>query len=317
MAAVRCFYLCVGDYDHCSCPDPSNCRKCMDSCAPLMKKKRLSLGRSKRKESARGTDKPDDKENDTRFQFLTEDECNKLKKGYTPANTTKSTKWALNNFAAWKDAHAQQVKCPDNLLSSTDPALLCKWLTRFVAETRTTQGKPYPPSTLYQLLTGLLRQMKDVAPGALNFLDKRDLHLKPLHNSLDSLFRNLRTRNIGTSVQHTEIFTKEEEQMLWDTGVLGTSTPQSLLNAVFYMNGKSFCLRGGEDYRRLCLSQIVRQTNPDCYVYTEASSKNKKGTFMEMHVPNKVVHIYSCPAAGERCRAPVGFVSFQAPQRCS
>ena len=143
--------------------------------------------------------------------------------------------------------------------------------------------------------------MKDVAPGALNFLDKRDLRFKPLHNSLDSLFRDLRTRNVGTSMQHAEIFTKEEEQMLWDTGVLGTSTPQSLLNAVLYMNGKSFCLRGGEEHRRLCLSQIVRQTNPDHYVYTEAGSKNKKGTFMEMHVPNKVVPIYSCPAAGKRC----------------
>ena len=28
---------------------------------------------------------------------------------------------------------------------------------------------------------------------------------------------------------------------------LGTSTPQSLLNAVFYLNGKSFCLRGGKN----------------------------------------------------------------------
>ena len=91
MATVRCFYFCVGDYDHCSCPDPSNCRKCMDSCAPLKKKKRLSLDRSKRKEPARCADEPDDKENDTRFQFLTEDECDKLKEGYTPANTAKST----------------------------------------------------------------------------------------------------------------------------------------------------------------------------------------------------------------------------------
>lgn len=137
----------------------------MDNCAPLKKKKRLSLDRSKRKEPARCTDDPSDKENHTRFQFLTEDECDKLKEGYTLANTAKSTKWALNNFAAWKDARAkaQQEKCPDDLLTSSDPALLCKWLTRFVVATRTTQGKPYPPSTLYQLLTGLLRQMKDVA----------------------------------------------------------------------------------------------------------------------------------------------------------
>ena len=66
------------------------------------------------------TDDPDDKENDMRFQFLMEDECNKLREGYTLANTAKSTKWALNNSAARKDARAKalQEKCPD------DPVLI-------------------------------------------------------------------------------------------------------------------------------------------------------------------------------------------------
>ena len=89
--------------------------------------------------------------------------------------------------------------------------------------------------------------MRDMVPGALNFLNKGDQHFKALHTSLDSLFRDLRTKNIGTQVRHAEIFTKEEGQMLWDKGILGTSTPQSLLNAVFYLNGKSFCLRGGKN----------------------------------------------------------------------
>ena len=90
-----------------------------------------------------------------------------------------------------------------------------------------------------------------------------------------------------------------------DKGILGTSTPQSLLNAVFYLNGKSFCLRGGEEHRRLCISQLVREYNPDRYVYTEAGSKNKKGTFMEMHIQNKVVPICSSPQVGERCHVHV------------
>ena len=63
-------------------------------------------------------------------------------------------------------------------------------------------------------------------------------------------------------MQHAQPFTKVEEQLLWEREVLGTSTPKSLLNAVFYLNGKNFCLRGGEEHCHLAISQIVRQQLP-------------------------------------------------------
>ena len=121
---------------------------------------------------------------------------------------------------------------------------------------------------------------------------------------MDSLFRDLRTKNIGTNVKHAEAFTREEE-MLWKKGVLGTTSPKSLINAVFYLNGKNFCLRGGEEHRRLTLSQIVRHYNPDHYLYIETGSKNKKGTFTEKHIPNKIVPIYTSATAKERCHVHI------------
>ena len=45
----------------------------------------------------------------------------------------------------------------------------------------------------------------------------------------------------------------------------------------FFLNGKTFCLRGGEEHRNLKLSQVKRHTDPDRYVYTENSSKNRAG----------------------------------------
>ena len=136
-------------------------------------------------------------------------------------------------------------------------------------------------------------------PGALNFLEKGDQHIKAIHNSLDSLFRNLRTKNIGTSLKHAEVFTRDEEQIMWNKGILGTTTPQSLLNAVFYL--KSFFLSGREEHRQLCISQVVQLFNTRHCVDTETGFKNEKGTFMEMHILNKAVPIYSSPAVGERC----------------
>ena len=94
MATVRCFCLRVGDYQNCSCPDRSSC-ECANNCAPP-KKKSLSLNhRWKGKESC--ADGSGNKENDARFQFLTEEEFSKLQEGYKPVNTAKCTKWAVNN----------------------------------------------------------------------------------------------------------------------------------------------------------------------------------------------------------------------------
>ena len=112
---------------------------------------------------------------DLRFQFLGDDEIDQLKEGYKPANTERCTRWALKNFEDWREARerAQREKCPDDLLKSSDPILLCEWLSRYAAETRTVDGNAYPPSTLYQLLTGLLRHMRDMNPEAPNIFDKR------------------------------------------------------------------------------------------------------------------------------------------------
>ena len=43
----------------------------------------------------------------------------------------------------------------------------------------------------------------------------------------------------------------EEERARWTAGVLGVHTPRALLNAVFYMNGKVLCLRGGQEHKNL------------------------------------------------------------------
>ena len=74
---------------------------------------------------------------------------------------------------------------------------------------------------------------------------------------------------VGAEVKHTSLISTEEENELWEKGVLGIDTPEALLNAVFYLNGKYFCLRGGKEHRSLKISQVVRHDNPVHYVYTE------------------------------------------------
>ena len=96
-------------------------------------------------------------------------------KGITPANTDKTTKWAMSNFEAWKLARNQKHpddQVPDDLFMCTDPAILSVHLSRFVLETRKSNSEYYPPKTLYLILCGILRHMRSINPGCVNFLDK-------------------------------------------------------------------------------------------------------------------------------------------------
>jgi len=71
-------------------------------------------------------------------------------------------------------------------------------------------------------------------------------------------------------------------------------------NVTFFIAGKMFCLHG-EEHRSLKLSQLKKMRNPDHYLYTENISKNRNGSFKQLHVKSKIVPVFACPAAGERC----------------
>ena len=128
---------------------------------------------------------------------------------------------------------------------------LSYWLARYACETRSTVGAKYPASTIHALLAGLLRHMRAIDADCPNFLDPKDTHFKEMQAIIDSYFRKLREAGVGTEVKHASIVSKDEANVLWEQGVLGIDTPKSLLRAVFYYNGKNFCLRGGKEHRCL------------------------------------------------------------------
>ena len=86
--------------------------------------------------------------------------------------------------------------------------------------------------------------MKKVNPATPNFLDENDDRFAGLRGTRDVVARKLREDGVGASVKHTATISQEEAQ-LWSEGVLGLSSPRALLNAIFFLNGKTLCLRGG------------------------------------------------------------------------
>ena len=67
---------------------------------------------------------------------------------------------------------------------------------------------------------------------------------------LDSNMKRLQAAGIGVKRRQAEP-TTEEEEILWQKGILGCSGPQLLLDTMVYMNGLYFALRGGKEHRNL------------------------------------------------------------------
>ena len=141
--------------------------------------------------------------------------------------------------------------------------------------------------------------MKKLNPATPNFLDENDDCFAGLRGTRDVACK-LRVDGVGASVKHTATISQEEEEQL---GVLGLSTPWALLNATFYLNGKTMCLRGGREHKVLKLSQFTFGTDEggDYIVYTENGSKNRSRSCKDKPEDNKVIKHYADSTLGEKC----------------
>ena len=241
-----------------------------------------------------------------RFKSSTEEERAELEKPRVPKNTEVNTKWAMKNFTDWvfdyNTRHPPEEQCPKIVLNSSCPAEdLNKWLGVFIIETRNHDGRPYPPKTIHCILCGILRHMRAENVNYPNFLDKNNPAFSSFQTSLNNLFKQLRSSGVGAESVQTEGISHEEENRLWESGVLNTDTPKGLLRAVFFYNGKCFCLRGGQEHRELAVSQLKRRHDPDRYVYVEKASKNRPGGVSQLKLQHKSVTIVSNPKVGNRC----------------
>ena len=200
--------------------------------------------------------------------------------------------------------------CPENLLSHSTKSAISEWLGRFAIEVRRHDGKQYPPKTIHLLLMGIQRHMRTVNPNrAISLSGDPEFHT--LQNICDNLYRELHSEGICTETKPIAALTEDDECRLWSSGVINLTTPQGLANAVFFYNGKNFCLRGGQEHRDLKFSQLKRKTvevNGNvrvCYEYTEHGSKNRSGGLKQLKIENKVVVQYEDVNAGLRCHVDI------------
>ena len=211
-----------------------------------------------------------------------------------------STDWSTRVWHDWVSERnvTNEEKCPADLLENPKFSELNYWLCTFGAEVRKKDGTTYPPRSIHLILAGIQRTVLEVSPDSPRFFDQSDNTFRGLRQSCDTMYQELRSQGIRMEVNHTPIINMNEEQKLWDTSVLSVNSPVRLQRAVFFYVGKRFCIRGGEEQRKLGPSQFKRSFNPDCYTFIEHGSKNRSGGLEQLKID---VPCYPVPEESPRC----------------
>lgn len=92
-----------------------------------------------------------------------------------------------------------------------------------------------PLKSVHQVLINLQNYVCSQNTDSFSFMNQKDIRFLRIHNVLDNMSRSLHKEGVGVSKVQAHIITETEEQCLWESGVMGTSCPASLLNAVFFI----------------------------------------------------------------------------------
>lgn len=104
-----------------------------------------------------------------------------------------------------------------------------------------------------------------------------------------------------------QAITIQEEEKLWQTGLLGEDTPEQLFNMILYLIGLHFALRACNEHKNLwtgAYSQFkvkVDDKSRKFLEYIESQSKNYQGGLKNLHQKPKVVQAYENLEDPSRC----------------
>ena len=156
----------------------------------------------------------------TEFAAVNKEQIQNLRDKNRNKNTETSTATWVNHFHRWQQAKGVQVNLPD-----ISPQNLDGILQRYFAEIRTEKGEEYKLDSLRTMLGAMHRYIKSTGYShnilsAEEFTGSREV--------LNGKAVALREQGKGKRKRKAGGLTEEVEETLWQHGVLGHLTPQSL-----------------------------------------------------------------------------------------
>ena len=233
----------------------------------------------------------------------TDDEIKQLRSKGIPKKTLEDTHYCMKVWEQWCN-YARQTGRDIPPIQTMQQTKLQQCLTSFVLEVRKKNGEEYSPDTLHHLCCGIMRFLRSNGWPSIDLFT--DTEFTDFRAVLDSEMKRLQAQGIGTKKKQAEPLTEEQEEILWEKGLLGDATPQTLLDTIVFMNGLYFALRSGSEHRALRFFppqiEVVEREGEHPYLqYTEDTSKNRPGGLKGRKVKPKVVRHHANTENPDRC----------------
>ena len=225
-------------------------------------------------------------------------------KSAVPEKTQQDNKYCAKLWHDWVSYRRKETNVIIPSLHNITSTELQHWMCPFILEVRKKDGSVFLPNTLHHICCGIMRFVR--ANGIPTIDIFKDKEFAQFRKVLDSEMKRLQSAGIGTTQRQAEPITFAEEEILWEKGILGDSTPQCLVDTMLYMNGLYFSLRGGKEHRDLrhrpSQIQLIENAGERPYLtYKEDISKNHPGGLRGRKIKPKVVIHHANIEKPERC----------------
>ena len=220
--------------------------------------------------------------NQERFTLATDDTIEELRNGAKNISTSKSTSFWLS---VWKTCCEGKSIALE--IEKHEPAELNRLLEKFYAEVKNKNGQDYEPDSLRVTIAALDSIVKD-----------REFHSSK--QVLEGKAKLLRQAGGGKRPNKARNLTKEEE-VLWKESKFGSTTPEALVNTMWWLLTQHFGLRGRQEHHDMKVDdfQLCKDDNGVEFVqFTEGLTKTRQGG---LHTKHRDFQPGMFAVGGERC----------------
>ncbi|XP_072287418.1 zinc finger MYM-type protein 3 isoform X2 [Pyxicephalus adspersus] len=167
--------------------------------------------------------------------------------------------WVQRKYEGGEPSKSEEIRFGPKPMRIKEDILTCTaaelnyGLAQFVKEITRPNGERYEPDSIFYLCLGIQQYLLENNRMVNIFTDLYYLtFVQELNKILTAWHRNLTPSRL--------IYSRVEEEHLWDCKQLGVYSPYVLLNTLMFFNTKFFGLRTAEEHMQLSFTNVVRHS---------------------------------------------------------
>ena len=200
---------------------------------------------------------------------LDDNELELLVEKHKNINTKKKTISDLKKWYTWCESVSELRK-----LDEIPPIELDRLLGHFFCKIRKMDNSMYEPDTLNSFQRSLDRHLTQELRKPYSII--RDTRFASSREKLKAAQKMLKREEKGNKSNAAEPLENSDIDVMWASGALGDTSPEILLNTVWFLLTLHMGMRGRDEHYKLTFGDFVIKSIPDGFKYVEFNERDTK-----------------------------------------